>query len=201
MNTRNLNWKTWLALPLAASVAIWLTGCPAAPPSSGTGSGATTDDHDHAGHDHAGHDHAHAKDAHAEDGHAHHHHGPHGGHIGMVGKEEYHLEWTHDAGLVTFYILDAEAKKEVPIAAEKLTVEVKVADSPTTYELPAVNPQGDEKLSAQFALEDKELEGALEALSKNVTATIKDLTIGDKAFGDVKVEEHDHGHEHGDHKH
>jgi hypothetical protein len=201
-------WMTFLALPVAASVAIWLTGCPAAPSSTGSGSGATTDDHgDHAGHDHgdhAGHDHgdhAHDKDAHAEDAHAHHHHGPHGGHIGMIGKEEYHVEWTHEGGLVTFYILDAEAKKEVPIAAEKLIVEVKVGDSPTPYELPAVNPQGDDKTSAQFAIEDKELEGALEVLSKNVTATIKDLTIGDKSFGDVKVEEHDHGHDHGHGEH
>jgi hypothetical protein len=199
-------WLTFLALPVAASVALWLTGCPAAPPSSAPGSGTTTDDHDHG--DHAGHDHgehahekdAHGKDAHAEEAHAHHHHGPHGGHIGMIGKEEYHVEWTHDGGLVTFYILDSEAKKEVPIAAEKLIVEVKVGESPTTYELLAVNPQGDEKTTAQFAIEDKELEGALEALSKNVTATIKDLTIGDKAFGDVKVEEHEHGHDHAEHK-
>jgi outer membrane murein-binding lipoprotein Lpp len=175
-----------------ATGALLLAGCPEtnsqpANPSSANGSGA--DDHGH---------------EHGEEGHAHHHHGPHGGHIGVIGNEEYHVEWTHDGGKVSFYILDADAKNAVPIEAEQLTVEVKIGDQqPASYELVAVDPQ-DGKAS-QFSTDSKDLEGALDALSENVTATIKDLTIGGKAFGDVKVEEHDHGHDHahdhGDHKH
>jgi hypothetical protein len=160
-----------------------LAGCQE--PTSAPGSGA--DDHGH---------------EHGEEGHAHHHHGPHGGHLGVVGMEEYHLEWTHDGGKVTFYILDAEGAKEVPIEAEKLTIEVKVGENPPViYELAAVDPQGEPAKSAAFEIEDVELEGVLDALKpgdEGVTATIKDLKIGDKSFGDVKVEEHEHDHAHGE---
>jgi hypothetical protein len=189
--------KSWLALPLMAAMALWLTGCQTDPPSSSNGSGTTTDDHGHEhgeeGHehgDHAGHDHS---------DHAHVHTGPHGGHIGVIGDEKYHYEWTHDAGKVTIYILDAEGKKEVPIEAETLTIEVKIQDKVFTYELLAVNSQGEPAKSAQFELEDSELEGTIETLGPknvNVSATIKDLTIEGESFGDVKIEEHDHDHAH-----
>lgn len=153
-----------------------LAGCN--PPASSTGSGAKEAEHDH---DHA-HDHA--------------HHGPHGGHIMEIGEEEYHAEWTHDSsGKVTFYILDAAIQKEVPIAAEELEITVKIGENePATYKLAAVNPQDGK--SAVFETTDKNLEGALGALSARVTATINKLTIGDKTFENVKIEEHSHGEEH-----
>src|SRR6187401_3013788 len=73
-------------------------------------------------------------DAHGHDhdhGHEHVHSGPHKGHLMEIGGEEYHAEWTHDeSGKVTFYILDSEAKKEVPIAADEITIDVKVGDNP-----------------------------------------------------------------------
>ena len=124
--------------------------------------------------------------------HAHVHHGPHGGHIMVIGQEEYHAEWTTDeAGKVTFYILDAEGKKEVPVAAEEIVIDVKIGDKePTAYKLAAVNPQ-DGKASA-FEVVDKNLEGVLSALSPGVTATIKTLKIGDKTFENLKIEEHKH---------
>ena len=56
-----------------------------------------------------------------------------------MGEEEYHAEWTHDKdGKVTVWILDAEMKKEVPIAAEKITIDTKIADKATSYDLEAV---------------------------------------------------------------
>jgi hypothetical protein len=124
--------------------------------------------------------------------HAHVHHGPHGGHIMEIGEEEYHAEWTHDEnGKVTFFILNAEATKEVPIAAEDLTIEVKIGNNePATYKLAAMNAQ-DGKASA-FEAVDKNLAGVLETLSEGVSATIKKLTIGDKTFENLKIEEHKH---------
>jgi hypothetical protein len=155
-----------LPLPALALAGFLMTGCEPPPTSKKAGDG---------------HEHAHV------------HHGPHGGHIMEIGEEEYHAEWTHDdkSGKVTFYILNAEATKEVPIAAEDLTIEVKIGmNEPTTYKLAALNPQ-DGKASA-FETIDKNLEGVLGTLSEGVTATIKKLTIGDKTFEDLKIEEHKH---------
>jgi hypothetical protein len=184
--------NNWLSLTLAAGVSLWLAGCtPSAPPSSSGGSG-TTDGHEHEHeHGHQGHDHAHD----------HAHHGPHGGDIMVIGDEEYHAEWTHENGTVTFYILDSDAKKEVPIPAEKITVDVKINDGePTTYELLAVNPSGDEMKSAQFEIVDTNLEGALEALSKGVVATLH-VEIDGKSFNQkIEKEAHDHAHDHGEAK-
>jgi hypothetical protein len=133
-----------------------------------------------------------AKKADDSHDHAHVHQGPHGGHIMEIGEEEYHAEWTYDEnGKVTFYILDGEGKKEVPIAAEDITIEVKIGkNEPATYQLAAMNPQ-DGKASA-FEIVDKNLEGVLRTLSEGVTATIKKLTIGDKTFENLKIEEHKH---------
>ena len=132
--------------------------------------------------------------SHAE--HAHTHAGPHGGHVMVVGDEEYHAEWTHDeSGKVTFYILDASGKKDVPIAADEIVIDVKIGtQEPKTYKLAALSPL-DGKASA-FELVDKGLLGVLESLSTGVTATIQKLPIGSKTFENVKIEEEQHGAEH-----
>src|SRR5689334_20069810 len=91
-----------LRLAAAALFCFCLAGCPHA--NQGEKPVTTKDDH----------------------GHEHHHHGPHNGHLMEIGGEEYHAEWTHDeSGKVTFYILDSEAKKEVPVAADEITIDVK----------------------------------------------------------------------------
>jgi hypothetical protein len=128
--------------------------------------------------------------------HAHVHHGPHNGHLMEIGEEEYHAEWTDDeSGKVTFYFLDGEAKKEVPIDAEEITIEVKIGDKePTSYKLVAVEPK-DMKASA-FAIVDKNLQGVLEVVSEGVTKKFPKLTIGGKTFENLKIEEHKHGDEH-----
>lgn len=142
-------------------------------PEQGAGVLKTADAHDHA-HDHA-------------------HHGPHHGHLMEIGEEEYHAEWTHDdTGRITFYILDAEAKKEVPIEAAEIRIDVKIGDNPpVTYTLPAVQPQDGK--SAVFEITNKELLGALETLkSPGVVATLH-VTIEGKTFAQ-RIVEHEHAH-------
>lgn len=161
-----------IAFPLAVAAALALAGCQ--PPPAGPGPAGKTGDHDH---DHA-------------------HHGPHGGHIMEIGAEEYHAEWKHDeSGKVTFYLLDSEVKKEVPIAAEEIAIDVKVGDhAPVAYKLAANNPQDGK--SATFEIVDKNLLGVLETLKDNKgTVCTLHVTIDGKTF-DQKIEEHDHGHAH-----
>ena len=178
-------WKNLTVLSLVGGLSLWLGGCnPAAPPNSSSGSGTTTDGHEHG---HEGHDHA--------------RHGPHGGELMGIGNEEYHAEWTHDEeGKVTFYILDADAKKEVPIAAEKITIDVKVGDNePKTYELLAVNPSGEPAKTAQFEIVDKDLLGVIEMLkpdNKSITATLNVEIDGTPFSQKIEPEAHDHGHDH-----
>jgi hypothetical protein len=130
--------------------------------------------------------------AHEHD-HDHAHHGPHGGHIMEIGDEEYHAEWTHDdSGRVTFYILSADAKEEVPIAAEEVTIDVKVGDNqPVEYKLQAHNPVDGK--SAAFETVDKQLLGVLETIkSPGIVATLH-VNINGKQF-DTAIKEHEHGH-------
>ena len=155
---------------LGVAAVLWLSGC-----NSPANPGAKAPQGDHA-HDHE-HDHA--------------HHGPHHGHLMEIGDEAYHAEWTHDeSGKVTFYILDAEAKKDVPIASEEIVIDVKIGENPpVTYKLAAVNPMDGK--SAAFELVDKQLLGVLETLkSPGIVATLK-VTIDGKAYAQ-KIEEHTH---------
>jgi hypothetical protein len=182
--------KHFLAFSLVAALALWGAGCkptPPVPPAAGSG---TTDDaharsHGEEGHGHEGHDHAHD-----------HAHGPHVGHIIEIGEEEYHAEWTHDKdGKVTVWILDAEMKKEVPIAADHITIHTSVAGKPSSYDLEAVErSEGDMPMTAKFEATDKNLEGVLSALSEGVTATLK-ADINGKEF-EAPITHDDHGHKH-----
>jgi hypothetical protein len=166
MNTN----RTGLVGALAVALVLWLGGCtgPANPGATGK---KVSDAHDHE-HDHA-------------------HHGPHKGHLMEIGEEAYHAEWTHDeSGKVTFYILDSDAKKDVPIASEEIAIDVKIGDNPpVTYKLAAVNPMDGK--SAAFEVVDKQLLGVLETLkSPGIVATLK-VTIDGKAY-EQKIEEHVH---------
>jgi len=157
---------------LVALVALWLGGCNNSAANRG---GAKTGE---ASHEHE-HDHA--------------HHGPHHGHLMEIGNEEYHAEWTHDeSGKVTFYILDAEAKKEVPISDEKIVIDVKIGEnSPQSYDLSAVNPKDGK--SATFQTVNSNLLGALETIkSPGVVATLR-VAINGKQY-QQKIEEHEHAH-------
>jgi hypothetical protein len=162
-------------LVVAGLSGLLMTGCPSAP-TAPPAKPAAEKEHSH------DHDHAHV------------HKGPHGGHIAVVGKEQFHVEWTHDdaSGKVALYVLDADAKKEIPVAAEKLVLEVKTGDKTDTFELAAVEPM--EGKTAKFELADQALVGMIEALSEKVTASIKELEINGEKFAGVKLEEHEHHH-------
>ena len=157
-------------LGLAALIAIWLAGC------NGTANHSEKTPKSGEAHDHE-HDHA--------------HHGPHHGHLMAIGQEEYHAEWTHDeSGKVTFYVLDAEAKKDVPIAAEEVTIDVRIGDNAAKpFKLAAVNPTDGK--SSTFEIVNKELVGVLETIkSPGVVATLK-LNIDGKPF-EQRIQEHTH---------
>jgi len=130
------------------------------------------------------------------DEHAHVHHGPHNGHLMEIGEEEYHAEWTDDeSGKVTFYFLDSEAKKEVSVEGEELTIEAKIANKePMLYKLAAVAPKDGK--ATTFEVVDKNLQGVIDSLSGGVTATFPKLIIGGKTFENLKIEEHKHEEEH-----
>jgi hypothetical protein len=163
MNTRVL-----AAFGLCGLISLWGAGCNSTANHSEKGGDTHNHDHDH---DHA-------------------HHGPHKGHLMEIGKEEYHAEWTHDeSGKVTFYILDKSAAKDLPIAADKITIDVKIGENaPVTYDLLAVSPMDGK--SAAFEIVDKQLLGAIEALSPGVVATLH-VDINGTKF-DQRIEEHKH---------
>lgn len=175
MTTWKIAARIAATLPLIAA-GMWLTGCNGSTtPGGGAGGGGTggaVEPHTHAG--------------------------PHKGHVMVVGKEEYHAEWTHDAqGKVTFYILDAAAEKEVPIAAEEITIDAKIGNNPpVTYKLTAVNPQDGK--TAAFELVDANLESVLgQVKSAGVTCTLH-VNINGKQFDEeIKEELHTDGHDHG----
>jgi hypothetical protein len=172
----------------AFAVSGWICGCNNSPPASPpTVYPSHVEDHEGHGHDHA-HDHSHADE------------GPNGGHLIELGNEEYHAEWLHDddSGKLTVYILDAAAKKNVPISATSITIEKKIGDKADKYELLAIGRTDAEPKAAQFEITDKPLVEALKSAGQGVEASLS-VDIEGKAF-QGKFEHHEHGHHHG-HKH
>lgn len=117
--------------------------------------------------------------------------GPHGGTV--VELDKYHGEFVvdHAKKQVTFYILSGNLKKNVPIAAEKLTLNIK---SPKfDAELKASPQEGDPagKASRFVAVHDnfgkeQEFEG-----------TVSFVVDGVPFSGDFKEKPHDHDHKDG----
>jgi len=172
------NCKQWTILTAVVAAGLSLVGCggPSAPAGAGTGG--------------------------TEAAHTHTHAGPHKGHVMVLGKEEYHAEWTHDeAGKVTFYILDADAKKDVPIEAKEITIDVKIGQNPSkTFTLTAVNPQDGK--TAAFELVDSNLEGALEQIKGAGVVCTLHVNINGKPFDqEIKEVEHTDDHDHKGHEH
>jgi hypothetical protein len=196
----------YLAVPAIACVGLWLGGCGGKPTTDSASTSAGDEhegDHDHEGDDHEGHDHAgDGHDGEGHEGHDHDHghiHGPHDGEIielaGAAPGEVWHAEWTHEdeSGLVTVYILDADAKKERPIDASEVTIEVRVENKPpVTYSLVAVGADADGK-SSRFEIEEPELLTALllkDAVDAELQVPIDDNTL----TGKVEFVEHEHHH-------
>ncbi|MEO2089713.1 MAG: hypothetical protein ABGY75_09480, partial [Gemmataceae bacterium] len=70
--------------------------------------------------------------------------GPHGGPLAEWGDHQFHAEFTvdHETGTAVVYILDANAKAAVPIAAKQLTLSLKL-NEPTTLSLTPRPQPGD----------------------------------------------------------
>jgi hypothetical protein len=160
-----------LVVALTIAAGLWLNGCNSASNTAATPKPAGETDHDH----------------------EHHHHGPHNGHLMELGEEEYHAEWTHDgSGKVTFYVLDSDAKNEVPIAADQITIDVKIGDNePKTYELAAANPTAGK--SAAFAITDKQFASLFDQLKSTGIVLTLHANINGKQFDQV-IKEHEHEH-------
>ena len=100
----------------------------------------------------------------------------------------------HDeAGKVTFYILDSEGKKDVPIEAKEITIDVKIGENaPKTFTLAALNPQDGK--TAAFELVDANLEGALEAKGVGTVCTLHVNVNGKQFDQEIKEEVHTDAH-------
>lgn len=158
-----------LLILTAAFVPLALCGC--------TGDAGNTNTAQTGGDDH-GHSHSHEE-------------GPNGGHLIELGGEKYHLEWLHDdeAKTLTFYVLDAEGKNEVPIAAENIAVNFSVDGATKTFEVPAVREEGATE-TAKFEITDEDLYALITADEAEATVV---LDINGESF-EGEIEHHDHHH-------
>ena len=108
--------------------------------------------------------------------------GPHHGILVELGDDEYHGEVAHDdkTATVTVYILDGAAKKQVPIDAKEVVINLKHDGKPEQFKLPALpdkdDPQGK---SSRFQLKDKELVEAHDAEGADAKLTVR---ISGKSF-------------------
>ncbi|MBA2116397.1 hypothetical protein [Bremerella alba] len=153
-----------LLILCAMVVPFTLSGCNTAKTDTAD-SGEHADDH---GHDHGEDGHSHGDEGHSHDL------GPHGGHLIELGGEKYHVEWDHDdeAKILTFYVLDADAKKDVAIADENIKITVAVDDAKKDFEVPAVRSEG-ETTTAKFETKDADLFALVTADEANATVTLE----------------------------
>ncbi len=131
--------------------------------------------------------------AHAHPAHAHPTVGPHHGALIELGREDYHAELVHDeaTNTVTIYILDGGATKPVPIEAQRLALNLRVAGKPRQFFLAAAPQAGDPAgTSSAFAAADKQLCAALHATGASGRLTVE--IAGRQYIG--KVAGHTHAH-------
>jgi len=102
--------------------------------------------------------------------------GPHHGILVELGDDEYHGEVVHDdkTATLTVYILDGSAKKQVPIDAKAVVINLKHDGKPEQFKLPALpdkdDPQGK---SSRFQLKNKELVEAHDAKGSDAKLTVR----------------------------
>jgi len=131
------------------------------------------------------------------DGHAEHAHptkGPHEGDLIELGNEEYYAELVHDeqAGAVTIYLLDAEAKAAVPIEATELTINLKHAGQIEQFKLAASPDVSDPRgKSSRFMSSDAEF---IEDIERQDAEPQLVATIDGKQYrGNISPGQHEHG--------
>ncbi len=148
------------------------------------GCGGEADHGDHAA-EVAGHDEG---DGHAHEGdHDHDALGPHGGHVIVLGEEEYHAELTHDEAshTVAVYLLDGEVKEPVTSGPTEVVLQVFQDGDFVDYTLAASGDPGG------YALADEALCDLL-AHSETLKGRIR-VQIGDKEYvGIVEHTAHEH---------
>ncbi|MCC7084471.1 MAG: hypothetical protein IT427_05645 [Pirellulales bacterium] len=112
-----------------------------------------------------------------------HHHGPNGGELIELSEgsdEEFHAELVHDTdeGIVTVYLLDKDAEKAVPTAANEAIIRITLDDKATEFHLPARPKEGEAAgNSSKFESNDQSLSLAL----RNEKATRElEVKIGEK---------------------
>lgn len=142
-------------------------------------------------------DHKDHKDDDHKEGHHHPSKGPHGGVLAEWGKEEYHPEFTvdHKTKKATVYILDGNAKKEVPIEAETVSLTITNMKPPVQITLKADPQKDDPKGKASRFVGDHEKLGEDMPFRGEISGK-----IGTKPYSGKFVEkDHDHK-DHKDHK-
>ena len=160
---------------LISILALFLVlGCQESPspPPSGPGEGQHPEDH---------HDHDHGAL------------GPHGGHVLVLGDEQYHAEWTHDdkSGEIAIYLLDADIKEDVATTAELITIATTIREETQTYELAADNQdQADPPRASRFKTTNPNLLTALKQAGSGVDAQVRVVIDGSLFRG--TFEKHDH---------
>jgi hypothetical protein len=127
--------------------------------------------------------------------HDHAHHGPHDGELIRLGSE-YQAEFVHDEAThkMTFYILDGDAKKSVPISASEVVVNYVADGEQQQAKFPAA-PQAGEKegQSSRFELVSKEL---CDVICEDPKSKARlNVTINDMPYSG-RIEHHDHDHDH-----
>lgn len=125
--------------------------------------------------------------------HTHANEGPHHGTLIELGNEAYHAELVLDNKSVTVYMLDGTAKKQSPIAAPEVIINLLHDGKPEQFKL-AASPEASDPTgtSSRFESTDAELAGHLD--EKGSAPKLK-VSIDGKSYGGVIQHEHA-GHDH-----
>jgi hypothetical protein len=124
--------------------------------------------------------------------HNHPEHGPHKGSLIELGNEEYHAELLHpghgDDSAVTIYVLDGSAKKQVPIDAKTVAINIQHDGKPEQFALEASPDESDpEGQSSRFSSKDPEL---LKHFGEDHVHGRLVLKINDKSYSGELAHEH-----------
>jgi len=139
-----------------------------------------------------------------EEGHDHDASGPHGGHLIVLGEEEYHAELTHDEAshTVAIYLLDAAAKEVVPSGPSEIILQVFKDGEFADHVMKPSDEEGmfsvvDEPL-CDFLLHSAEVKGRIRAEigGKSYVGILEHA-----AHAHAGHEGHDHGTEESGHDH
>ena len=121
--------------------------------------------------------------------------GPHGGHVLVLGDEQYHAEWTHEdqSGEIVIYLLDQDIKEDVTTTAELITITTTIRDESQTYELAADNlNKEDPPRASRFKATNPNLLTALKQAGSGVKAEMRVIIDGTFFRGTFEKHEHDH---------